>query len=188
MDQTWFRYLNGLPASVPGLGPLAVWGAKFGLLAYAGLAAWLWWRGSGASDERRKVLLLALFAAGLALGVNAVVNAAVPRPRPFLVVPARVLLASPPHDPSFPSDHAAVSAAIAVALVLGGQPGWGALAFLGSCLIGLARVVVGVHYPSDIAGGITVGATCAAAAIWLRTALDPVLTLVLATARRLHLG
>ncbi len=111
MDKAWFLYLNGLPASVPALGKTAVATAKYGLFLYGLLVLWIWWRGTGESEERRKTILLAIFAGVLALGINAVLNAEVPRPRPFLTLPAHVLVQSPPHDPSFPSDHAAVAEA-----------------------------------------------------------------------------
>jgi hypothetical protein len=82
MDQAWFLFLNGLPASVPALGTIAVIFSKYGPVCYAALLAWLWWR-------RR--LLLAVVAATLSLAVNVGLNIAVPRPRPFLVIPAHAL-------------------------------------------------------------------------------------------------
>ncbi len=107
MDQGWFLYLNGLPASVPVLGKLAIVASKYGLVLYHVLLLAPWLRGSGDPDRRRRVLLFSLLATALALGVNALLNVVVSRPRPFLELPAHVLVASRPHDSSFPSDHAA---------------------------------------------------------------------------------
>jgi undecaprenyl-diphosphatase len=188
MDQMGFAFLNALPASIPGVGPGAVLVARFGLALYAAIGVWLWRDGRGSADERRVTLLLALLAAVLALGVNLVVNAAFPRPRPFLVLPAHVLVPSPPHDASFPSDHTAVAGAVSVMFLLGGQGGWGMLGLLGAALIGAARVVVGVHYPSDVAAGILIGAACAVAASRARAPLRPVLDTILAVAKRAHLA
>ncbi|HLW59513.1 MAG TPA: phosphatase PAP2 family protein [bacterium] len=182
-----FAFLNALPASIPGVGPGAVLVARFGLALYAAIGVWLW-RGGRNADERRGTLLLALLAAVLAVGVNLVVNAAFPRPRPFLVLPAHVLVPSPPRDASFPSDHTAVAGAVSVMLLLGGQGGWGMLGLLGAALIGAARVVVGVHYPSDVAAGILIGAACAAAASRVRAPLRPMLDTILAVAKRAHLA
>jgi undecaprenyl-diphosphatase len=60
-----------------------------------------------------------------------------------------------PH--SFPSGHAARAAMLAVA-ALGLGPTWfGSLLLVWSPLVGLARVVMGVHYLSDILAGMAIG-------------------------------
>ena len=62
---------------------------------------------------------------------------------------------------SFPSGHTttAAAAATALALILGAQPPVVALAILYVLTIGLSRVMVGVHFPSDLAAGMFVGGT-----------------------------
>ncbi|HKV46216.1 MAG TPA: phosphatase PAP2 family protein [bacterium] len=188
MDQMGFALLNSIPANIPGVGTGAVLVARFGIALYAAIGVWVWLDGRGNADERRGTLLLALLAVALALGVNLVLNAAFPRPRPFLVLPAHVLVPSPPHDASFPSDHAAVAGAVSVVLLLGGQSGWGTLGLLGAVLIGVARVMVGVHYPSDVVAGVMIGAACAVVASRARPPLRPLLAGILAVARRVHLA
>jgi len=187
VDRALFTYLNGLPAAAPWLARPTVLVATYGIGLYAVLMAWLW-RRRGGDPFVRATLLLAVAAIGVSLGVNVVLNAAFPRPRPFLVLPAHVLLASPPHDASFPSDHAAVTSAVAVALLFGGETGWGLAALAGAALIGLARIAAGVHYPSDILGGMLVGALCAAGASAAREPLAPLLDRMLAFARRCRLA
>lgn len=187
MDRTWFLYLNGLPAGTPTIATFATVAATYGITLYPVLLLGLWMRGANDPDRRRRVLLLAVCAAAFALGVNALLNVAFPRPRPFLVLPAHVLGARP-HDSSFPSDHAAVATAIAVELVIGGEAGWGVLGLLGALVIGTSRVIIGVHYPSDILGGALVGAMCAMIAFRAEPWLRPVLDVVLAIARRAHLA
>lgn len=188
-------YLNGLAAGAPWLGRLTVLVATYGVVLYVLLPAWLWVRrlrdpvATLINRQRLSAtLLLAAGAVGLSLGVNAVLNVAVPRLRPFLVLPAHVLLPSPPRDASFPSDHAALTTAVAVTLLLGGEAGWGRAALTGAALIGIARVAAGVHYPSDILGGMLVGAVCAAGMIRARGPLKSVLDRVLAIARRCRLA
>ena len=161
--------------------------ATYGIGLYPLLLLGLWWRGAGEPDARRRVLLLSVLAAGVALGVNAALNVIVPRPRPFLVLPAHLLVTSPPRDPSFPSDHAAVASAIAVALCRVAA-GWGPLGLLGAVIIGVSRVVVGVHYPSDIVGGMAVGAACARMALWAEPPLRPVLNFALGIAQGMRLA
>jgi undecaprenyl-diphosphatase len=61
-----------------------------------------------------------------------------------------------PHDPSFPSGHAATSFAAATVLTAAVPrlaPVWVLLA----AAIAFSRVYVGVHYPLDIVGGAVVG-------------------------------
>jgi undecaprenyl-diphosphatase len=61
-----------------------------------------------------------------------------------------------PH--SFPSGHAARAAMLAV-VGLGMGPLWfGLILLIWSPLVGLARVVLGVHYPSDVVAGMALGA------------------------------
>jgi len=94
VDAAVFTYLNALPLRVPLLGRLVVPVAAYAIVLYALLLLWLWVR-AGATGEGRRVLLLAVFAAVLSLGANAVLNVVAPRPRPFLVLPAHVLVPLP---------------------------------------------------------------------------------------------
>jgi membrane-associated phospholipid phosphatase len=57
---------------------------------------------------------------------------------------------------SFPSGH--TTTAFAFALVLGFlSPRWLWLGLVYAVLIGLSRIIVGAHYPTDVIGGIVVG-------------------------------
>ncbi len=57
---------------------------------------------------------------------------------------------------SFPSDHAMMAAVLAVVWVgMGGA--WPALAIAAALLVGLGRILVGVHYVSDIVVGLATG-------------------------------
>lgn len=58
---------------------------------------------------------------------------------------------------SFPSQHMAVFTALSVALFLINKK-VGFVFLIIAILIGLSRIVVGVHYPLDILGGLFVGA------------------------------
>lgn len=57
---------------------------------------------------------------------------------------------------SFPSEHMTVFTAIAVAMFLINKKA-GVIFLLIAILIGLSRVVVGVHYPLDVLGGLFLG-------------------------------
>ena len=64
-----------------------------------------------------------------------------------------------PHaaDGGFPSHHAVFMAAIAMAIYLRDKPAGKALASL-TVLCGFARIAAGIHYPTDIAAGLAIGA------------------------------
>lgn len=67
---------------------------------------------------------------------------------------------------SFPSGHTTTSFAIAVTLVYlsrGSRPWIGWIAIAWACLVGLSRVYVGVHYPTDVLGAAALGLACASA-------------------------
>lgn len=95
--------------------------------------------------------------AAVALGGSALLNIATKqlfaRPRPALWESI-----APEHTYSFPSGHAMGSMTLAVVLVLLAWPTrwrWitvGAMAFF-VLMVGLSRVYLGVHYPSDILAG-----------------------------------
>lgn len=87
--------------------------------------------------------------------------------RPFTHDSDTVLLIKHAADSSFPSDHAAVSAAAAAV----GMLAWPRLSvWLASLVVvtGAARVFVGVHYPGDVVGG-WVGGAAAAMLAWVLT-------------------
>jgi undecaprenyl-diphosphatase len=94
-----------------------------------------------------------------AITLSNVVKVLVDRPRPASVHLVSVL------SSSFPSGHATQAAAILPALGIGvialGARRWIAmsLAVTGAVAIGLSRVWLGVHYPSDVLAGWALGAT-----------------------------
>ena len=114
------------------------------------------------SKRTRKAGVLALIAMALGLLVtNFTIKPLVERPRPWLDWPIAPLVVE--DDPnSFPSGHtcAAFAAAMIWAKTLPGQRSriW-AVAL--AVLMGLSRLYVGVHYPSDVLVGAMVGSLCA---------------------------
>ena len=112
--------------------------------------------------------LLAIDAPVIASGAidNMVIKTVVDRTRPFLAVPGIHNLITA-HGSSFPSGHTGTSFAAAGVLwqTLPRLYGAGALAL--AALIGLSRLYLGVHYPSDVLGGMLIGLTIAGTIVWL---------------------
>ncbi len=97
-----------------------------------------------------------LVAFALELTAYAVVKKLASRPRPFAALPGVVRLIAPPDEFSFPSGHTAgafvMLSVVGHALSVLAVP----LALL-ACLVGLSRVYLGVHYPSDVLAGAALG-------------------------------
>jgi len=96
--------------------------------------------------------------------VNYVVKPIVGRDRPFVAHVGSTVVGHQPSGPSFPSGHATVAAAGATAMTLlwpGAALAWWLLA----AVTIVARVYMGVHYPTDVLGGTLLGIACA----WLAT-------------------
>lgn len=99
----------------------------------------------------------AAWAGLLALMIAMFISVAVGRDRPFHASSAVALMIPPPiSEHAFPSGHASVAFAIAMAFAYGNGL-LGLTAFVIAFLVSFGRVAVGVHYPTDILGGLIVG-------------------------------
>ncbi len=104
---------------------------------------------------------------------NLTIKPLVARPRPYDLY-TFIPKAPRPDDFSFPSGHTSVAFAGAVAFALCrrfcGEPrGVGRALVIFAAAIGISRVVVLVHYPSDVAAGAVIGTFCGLAAALIVT-------------------
>lgn len=79
------------------------------------------------------------------------------RDRPFEAFPMLEPLVKRPKDRSFPSGHTSASFAVAIVLLAMLPLPVGLIFMAVACLIGLSRVYLGVHFPTDVAAGAAVG-------------------------------
>jgi undecaprenyl-diphosphatase len=79
------------------------------------------------------------------------------RPRPYQVRSAIRLGADPLDQFSFPSGHTLHAASFAI-LMTSCYPGLAWLVWPFAALVALSRVVLGLHYPTDVVAGAAIGA------------------------------
>ena len=82
------------------------------------------------------------------------------RPRPYTVSTELVTLIKQLSSYSFPSGHTSTSFAAAFVLFRMLPKKFGIPALVLAAMIGFSRLYVGVHYPTDVLGGIVVGFMC----------------------------
>ncbi|MFC6751577.1 phosphatase PAP2 family protein [Deinococcus aquaticus] len=115
--------------------------------------------------NRRYLAVFAVVGLGLAEATQWLLKVAYGRPRPDLW-PSDVYVSGL----SFPSGHATAAAALAAVLVvLAWRSRWRWLAVgagvVYAALMGLSRVVLGVHYPTDVLAGALTGLACVMATL-----------------------
>jgi membrane-associated phospholipid phosphatase len=160
LDTTWYRSVNEFARDTGWahgvLGNYANWA---GLVLVALLLVCGWLLGRRRPDAPRLTATAFLVGVGavLALLATQAIGPAVARTRPCHALTHVVVLLHCASDSSFPSDHAMIAGAFAAGLLLLNRR-IGLAALLLALLLAFARVYVGVHYPSDVAGGLAIGA------------------------------
>jgi len=138
---------------------LIVFGAKYLFLAIPA-AAFLYFLKQPAS-EKKHLLFLSVIALPLAYAVSRALGYFYYLPRPFVLGNFIPLV---PHGPDngFPSEHTLFCAAISAVIYISDRKTGTALWLL-TVLVGLSRVLTGVHHFTDIYGAMAISA----ASVWL---------------------
>ncbi|MEU1672007.1 phosphatase PAP2 family protein [Streptomyces roseifaciens] len=163
-DTSTLYDINGLAKDAPGwLDRTMEFIGEYGIILGLAVLMFFAWR----SLRRRQdapaavaALLWAPLAAGIALLVNIPIRGFVKRPRPFLDHPGLEVLVKGKTDYSFVSDHATLTMAIGVALFVANRK-YGLIGIGLAVLEGFCRVYMGVHYPTDVIGGLALGTAVA---------------------------
>ena len=112
--------------------------------------------------KTRKVGLYVIVAGGLTWVVNdLIIKFIIKRDRPFVTYPelknmCELAGLTLPYGYSMASGHASTSMAVAVAIMFFSRK-WGSVAVFIAFLIGLSRIVLCVHYPTDVLAGFLIG-------------------------------
>lgn len=157
-QESWFRDVNRFAAHTSWLHtPMRLY-ASYGIVVFAVLLVAGWWIARRSGDLTRVALSLwAPVGVLVALAINQPIANAVAEPRPYAAFPHVLVLVSRHSDYSFPSDHAVMAGAVALALAqIHRTLGWVAVGL--ALLMAFARVYVGAHFPLDVVVGLGVGA------------------------------
>ncbi len=190
IDETLFLWINGLAGKLPFLDGFMKGIANDYFFIVSAclvlLALWFGTRGIRQREDNQKAVIGASASLGIATGIVGIFNQFYISPRPFTELPTNLLF-YPPTDPSFPSHSTAVVFAIAIAIILADRKA-GAFLLLLAFLHGFSRIYVGVHYPSDILAGATIGALTAVLVFMLIRRLEPWPGRLLQLIRRFYLA
>lgn len=147
-------------------GVVSAW-STYGLVVFAVLMVVGWWRGRRVGAEAAVTALAVPVVVVAAYGIDSLLKAAVRENRPCQSLRVATLEACPASgDWSFPSNHATIAAAAAVALFFVSRR-LGAVAAVAALAMAVSRVWVGVHYPHDVVAGVVIGTLLAFGAMVL---------------------
>lgn len=179
-DITFFFLLNNLAGYSPIIDFIIVFLAEY--FAYILIVIFLFLVYRSTYNLRGKLTMIGIvgFSSLIArYGVTELIRFFYHRPRPFLTYHVHQLL--PETSYSFPSGHSAFFFAFSYAIYLYNKK-WG-MWFLGATiLMTIARIMAGVHYPTDIIGGAIVGVVIAQLSFtYLRTKFREIIRKLIVT-------
>lgn len=124
------------------------------------------------SDRWRRCGVSVVVSVALAyVVVNVVLKPLVCRERPFDAMDLELII-SAPDTWSFPSGHAASAFAGATAILLN-DPRTGRVAMVYAAMVGVSRVYLCVHWPTDVIAGAAIGIVIAVLAVWFMSRWVP---------------
>ena len=163
MDWSLFHAINALGRHHDELQDTALAYNAVGIFVIVAIAGLLWFIARPGGSPRPKLAAAsAAFSVVLGLLLNVVAGSLWHHDRPFVDHPRQtVLLIHHAADNSFPSDHSTVAFAAAFAVLVFYRR-LGALLVLGAIGVAITRLLLGVHYPVDVAASAVIGAVAAA--------------------------
>ncbi|MEA2869199.1 MAG: hypothetical protein QOE39_3914, partial [Bradyrhizobium sp.] len=154
LDVSIFRALNDFCGWSPTLDRIVVHIEVLKGTLFMGIVGVLWYWPDKDMPRRRETMVIMILAVAVSLVFNRVVSTLLPyRDRPMYSLGANAPTfewhADLEHWSSFPSDNATYLFAIAASLWLISRP-WGLFFGVFAAFAAMARVYLGIHYPSDI--------------------------------------
>lgn len=180
-DSTVYHIINGLAGHNHLFDDIMIFFAKDAIEIYAVFFLIAWFALPRKNIQNRHALVMAGLSGILALLINVVISHVWFRPRPFTVFPKGTFSELVAHsvDASFPSDHTAGSFGFAAGSWGQNTKGISYTFTIIAIIVMFSRVYVGVHYPTDVIGGMIVG-IIASKVMWKFSRLLYPLTLLVA--------
>lgn len=148
-----FQKINGLANNSKILDFIGIFFADYFLyISVAILIIFLFWK------KHRLMVLSSVVSVFLSrIVITEPIKILIHRARPYIILDtAKKIITENSDFKSFPSGHAAIIFAIATAVYFFNKK-LGIFFFISAVLVGIARIFVGVHWPTDILGGAIIG-------------------------------
>ncbi|MEX0877540.1 MAG: phosphatase PAP2 family protein [Candidatus Spechtbacterales bacterium] len=172
LDLYIFNFLNSFA------GQSRIWDAIFVFmasdLAIIIPAAVVLWIAFEKHELHKQIQMLLIVSAAAVLSrfiITEIIRNFYNRPRPFDVSEVNLLFQHEGYG-SFPSGHSTFFFAIATAVYLYNKK-WGIVFFAATFLMTLSRVIAGIHWPSDILGGMAIGVISAYLMFYVSKKIKP---------------
>lgn len=151
--------------------PAPRWIRVWMICATRGGDGWLWYAMGiiillFGGPERVAAVVAAALAAGAGIGIFLFLKKRTGRRRPCAIEPHCWATLLPPDHFSFPSGHTITAFAVALSLT-GFYPGLMLGLLFCAASIALSRILLGMHFLSDVVAGALIGAGLACGAVWL---------------------
>ncbi len=159
LDTSIFYFLNGLAGKSHVCDILIIFSAQY--FQYLLIIAFFVFLFYCLKDKREKIRIFLAIVISIIVSrvcVAGVIRFFYHRPRPFIFDDVHQLIF--PNGYSFPSGHSAFFFAMATAIYFYNKK-LGIIFFIAALFMNVSRVIAGVHYPSDIIGGMIIGAISA---------------------------
>ncbi|QNK87144.1 phosphatase PAP2 family protein [Sporosarcina sp. resist] len=155
IDYQLFELINQFAGQNNTFDQIVLWFSKYGPILFGVVFVWLWFSKSENQNDNREIVLFALTIVIITLGIDKIIEMTYFRPRPYVNHAVTLLVEKSNLDPSFPSNHAAGSFALALALFWKRRTA-GSILLISAFFMALSRVFIGVHYPLDLLAGAMV--------------------------------
>jgi undecaprenyl-diphosphatase len=157
VNENIFLFFNSFAGTSETIDLVIIFIARYLGFALMGvLLMYEWVRHKNGNKEAACRLLVSIGVAGVVWIAAYIVKELVTHPRPFLVLDNAVNLIEHGGYDSFPSGHTVFFVALGSALYREGRS-LGIFFLSVALVVGIARVVAGIHWPLDILGGIILG-------------------------------